>query len=64
MIIEFNNNFRFSPDSTEQLVISWLSHEARAGTGETGPREVLEILLKEEEVEEEEDLDMMEDIIW
>ena len=65
MIIEFNNNFRFSPDSTEQLVISWLSHEARAGTGETGPSVVLDSLPKEEvEEEEEEDLDMMEGIIW
>ena len=40
-----------------------MSHEARAGAGETGPRVVLESLLKEE-VEEEEDLDMMEGIIW
>ena len=46
------------------MVISWLSHEARAGAGETGPRVVLESLLKEEVEEEEEDLDMMEGIIW
>ena len=54
------------PDSTEQLVLRWLSQEASAGAGETGPRIVLKSFAMEVEEEEEEmvDIDMMEGIIW
>ena len=50
-----------APDSTEQLVVSWLSQEARVAAGETGPRVVAKEV--EEEVEEV-DINMIEGIIW
>ena len=49
-----------APESTEQLVVNWLSQEARAAAGETGPRVVPKVV----EEEEEEDINMIEGIIW
>ena len=45
-------------------MVTWLSQEARAGAGETGPRVVLKSLPKEVEEEEGVDIDMIEGIIW
>ena len=50
-----------APDSTEQLVVNWLSQEARAAAGETGPRVVPKVV---EEEEEGEDINVIEGIIW
>ena len=53
-----NETISQAPDSTEQLVVSWLSQEARAAAGETGPS----VMAKEEE--EEEAIKLIEGIIW